>query len=278
VPGAVILDDQRCEVPAVDAASVDAGGVLAHVWTGQEGLVPKDNVPKTPIPNFCPKRIVWGFITLRAELARVLTHKARAGNFEKLSLLSLGKSLELLDGWEFCPVTRHPPVNHQNVVLFYLMERNKLVHKMDIFRRQHRSDLIYLALADNSARDVAAMVSVFALVVALHDHDAEALGQPADETNDAGALVALINEIADEDDLVLGRGLDEVYEAPQLAEASVDISDYDRAGHSVSVSLSYPYNVTSFRDLARCFVSRFVSEADFARLGLTLARECLDRW
>jgi hypothetical protein len=58
----------------------------------------------------------------------------------------------------------------------------------------------------------------------------------------------------------------------------VDISDYDRAGHSVSVSLSYPYNVTSFRDLARCFVSRFVSEADFARLGLTLARECLDRW
>ncbi len=121
------------------------------------------------------------------------------------------------------------------------------------------------------------MPTMLLLVVALNDHDAVALGQLADETNDARGVVPLVNQIAHKDNLVVGRGAQEVHETPQLAEASVDITDDHRARHSVSCSLSYPYNVTSFGDLARCFVSLFVSEADLARLGLILARERLDR-
>jgi hypothetical protein len=41
---------------------------------------------------------------------------------------------------------------------------------------------------------------------------------------------------------------------------------------------SHPYNVTSCGDPATFFVSLFVSEADFARLGLTLGGDRLDPW
>jgi len=81
---------------------------------------------------------------------------------------------------------------------------------MDVFWGEVGSDLVYLSLADNSARDVAAMPTVLLLVVALNDHHAVALGQLADETNDARGVVPLVNQIAHKDDLVVGRGAQEV--------------------------------------------------------------------
>jgi len=202
--------------------------MLPHIGAVHEWFVSENDVTKTAIPHFRPKRILRVFMPKRAELASFSANNAGARALQKALLLIVRQRVELLERLrEMFPVSGDAPMYHQDLMLRNPVKRHEGLHEPDILVGQLLSNIIDLALADNATGEVASMGAVLLLVIALHHDNIVAFGETTDESDDAGGIVPLIDKISNKNQLVGGLEIESIKQTLQLLPHSVNVANED---------------------------------------------------